>query len=107
MLISSTIRFLIFGIFLRQQCDISAFHYSTVLNACGRAHDWPVAVQLVAAMARQEVQTDTVVYNSAINACARAKRWVEALQFLEMLRGGRWDGWAGWAGWAGSYLKST
>lgn len=71
----------------RQQCDISAFHYSTVLNACGRAHDWPVAVQLVAAMARQEVQTDTVVYNSAINACARAKRWVEALRFLEMLRG--------------------
>lgn len=70
----------------RRHCDITAFHYSTVINACGRAGDWPRAVQLIVAMGARAVQPDTIVYNSAISACARGS-WPQALQLLEMLTG--------------------
>ena len=72
---------------LRRKCDITAFHYSTVINACGRAGDWQRAVAMIAAMRSQMVQQDTIVYNSAISACARAKCWQPALSLLDMLSG--------------------
>ena len=72
---------------LRRKCDITAFHYSTVINACGRAGDWQRAVAMIAAMRSQMVKQDTIVYNSAISACARAKYWQPALSLLDMLSG--------------------
>eukprot|EP00438_Fugacium_kawagutii_P015330 Skav233071 [mRNA] locus=scaffold1468:200815:206654:- [translate_table: standard] len=71
----------------RRHCDITAFHYSTVINACGRAGDWPRAVQLSVARGARAVRPDTIVYNSAISACAGS--WPQALQLLEMLTGDR------------------
>lgn len=72
---------------LRRKCDITTFHYSTVINACGRAGDWQRAVAMIAAMRSQMVKQDTIVYNSAISACARAKYWQPALSLLDMLSG--------------------
>ncbi|CAK9081730.1 unnamed protein product [Durusdinium trenchii] len=70
-----------------RNCEITAFHYSTIVNAFRRASDWQTAVGMLTRMVQRKIQQDIVVYNQAINACARAASWQSALQLLAMLQG--------------------
>ena len=59
--------------------DAEALEFSLTMTACGKAHHWTQALQLLSLLRQRWVQEDVLLRNAAIGACGQAKKWQHGL----------------------------
>mmetsp|Transcript_16554 Transcript_16554/g.51928 ORF Transcript_16554/g.51928 Transcript_16554/m.51928 type:complete len:428 (+) Transcript_16554:311-1594(+) len=62
---------------------------SAVIDACDKAKQWNVALDVLRAMAEERLERNTVTYSAAIGACAEGAQWAAALDVLASMLGSR------------------
>jgi pentatricopeptide repeat domain-containing protein 1 len=56
---------------VREGCERSVITYSALINACEKAGQWELALQLFERMQQEGIAPNTVTYNSLITACTQ------------------------------------
>lgn len=56
---------------MREGCERSVITYSALINACEKAGQWDLALQLFERMQQEGIAPNTVTYNSLITACTQ------------------------------------
>ena len=60
--------------------------YTLCMSACGKGHQWELAVGLIDAVHMTSTKPDTILYNSAMVACEKSQQWVQALALLRRMQ---------------------
>jgi pentatricopeptide repeat domain-containing protein 1 len=58
---------------VREGCERSVITYSALINACEKASQWELALQLFERMQQEGIAPNTVTYNSLITACTQGE----------------------------------
>ena len=57
--------------------------YTAVMDCCGKAGQWEVALSLLQEMKDAGPVPDRMTYNTAMDACAKGGQWQRALEILQ------------------------
>ena len=57
--------------------------YGAAMSACGKASEWPKALQILQEMEGKQLEMGAVCYNTALLACGASSRWQEMLKIME------------------------
>ncbi len=60
--------------------------YSALINACEKAGQWELALQLFERMQQEGIAPNTVTYNSLITACTQGSQWEKASEVFDHMR---------------------